>query len=128
MRNYLLYFFLLISIAACKKSSVANTTPNIDISTGTWRISYFLDEQIKTNNYSGYFFMFLSGGTFMAHGSTTIITGTWSQTGTRININFTNPAMTDLNGDWLKTEFTNSSIKLKNDNPSQNDLLYFEKN
>ncbi len=64
----------------------------------------------------------------MAHGSSTTITGTWSQTGTRININFSNAALSDLNGDWLKTEFTGTNIKLKDDSPSQDDQLYFVKN
>lgn len=128
MRKILFYSLLLISINACKKPGTTNAPAVIDISTGTWRISYFLDEQNKTNNYTGYYFMFLTGGTFMAHGSTDVITGTWSQTGTRININFTNPVMTDLNRNWLKTEFTGTSIKLKDDNPMQNDELYFIKN
>ena len=128
MRKIVFYLLLLISINACKKPGTTNSPAGIDISTGTWRISYFLDQQIKTSNYTGYYFMFLNGGTFMAHGSTNVITGTWSQTDTRIKINFTDPAMTDLNGDWLKTELTTSNIKLKNDSPSQNDELYFDKN
>lgn len=69
--------------------------------------------------------MFLTDGTFMAHGSTNVITGTWIQKGTSININFTDPSMTDLNGDWLKTELTNSSIKLKDNSTTQDDELYF---
>lgn len=72
--------------------------------------------------------MFLNGGTLMAHGSLTTITGTWSQTGTKININFANLPLNELNGDWLKTEFTNSIIKLKDDSPSQDDQLHFVKN
>ena len=127
MRNTLLYFLLFISIASCKKSGTTDE-PSVNISDGTWRISYFWDQQDKTSNYSSYYFMFLNGGTFMAHGSSTTITGTWSQTGTRININFSNPTMSDLNGDWLKTELTNSGIKLKDDSPSQDDQLHFVKN
>ncbi|MEJ8842277.1 hypothetical protein WG954_07770 [Lacibacter sp. H375] len=127
MRNTFLYILLFISITSCKKSGTTDQ-PSVDIKDGTWRISYFWDQQDKTSNYTNYYFMFLDGGTLMAHGSSTTITGTWSQTGTRININFSNPAMSDLNGDWLKTEFTNSGIKLKDDSPSQDDQLYFVKN
>lgn len=127
MRNTLLYFLLFISITSCKKSGTTDE-PSVDIKEGTWRISYFWDQQDKTSNYTSYYFMFLDGGTLMAHGSSNTYTGTWSQTATRININFSNPAMSDLTGDWLKTELTNSSIKLKDDSPSQDDQLYFVKN
>jgi hypothetical protein len=127
MRNTLLYFFLFFSIASCKKSGTTDN-PSVNISEGPWRISYFWDQQDKTSSYTGYYFMFLDGGTLMAHGSSTTLTGTWSQTGTRININFTNAPLNELNGDWLKTEFTGTSIKLKDDNPSQDDQLYFVKN
>ena len=127
MRQVLLYLLLFIFISSCKKGGTTDE-PTVDLSSGTWRISYFWDVQDKTSNYAGYYFMFLNGGTLMAHGNSTTITGTWSQTGTRININFTDPAMSDLNSDWLKTELTNSSIKLKDDSPSQDDQLYFVKN
>ena len=127
MRKTILYCCLFISLAACKKPGTTDET-SINISDGTWRISYFWDQGDKTSNYSSYYFMFLNGGTLMAHGSSTTITGTWSQTSTRININFSNPAMSDLNGDWLKTEFTNSGFKLKDDSPSQDDQLHFLKN
>ena len=78
MSKIVFYLLLLISINACKKPGITNGPVGIDISTGTWRISYFLDQQIKTSNYTGYYFMFLTGGTFMAHGSTNVITGTLS--------------------------------------------------
>lgn len=127
MRNVLLYLLLLINITGCKKAGTPDE-PTVDISSGTWRISYFWDVQDKTSNYSSYYFMFSNDGTLMAHGSSSMFTGTWSQTGTRININFSNPPVNDLNGDWLKTEFSTSGIKLKDDSPSQDDQLYFVKN
>ena len=127
MHKTILIAAVLTLLFSCSKSKTVNT-PSVNISDGTWRISYFWDQQDKTSNYSSYYFMFLNGGTFMAHGSSTTITGTWSQTGTRININFSNPTMSDLNGDWLKTELTNSGIKLKDDSPSQDDQLHFVKN
>ncbi len=119
-------FIFFVVFLSCKKETTNSN--NIDLGSGTWRISYFWDQGDKTSNYSSYYFMFLNGGTLMAHGSPTTITGTWSQTSTRININFSNPAMSDLNGDWLKTELTNSGFKLKDDSPSQDDQLHFVKN
>jgi len=127
MRNILLYSLLFICISSCKKSGTTDA-PSVNISDGTWRISYFWDQQDKTSNYTSYYFMFLEGGTFMAHGTSTTLIGTWSQTGTRININFAGAPLNELNGDWLKTEFTGNSIKLKDDNPSQDDQLHFAKN
>jgi hypothetical protein len=127
MRNTLLYLLLFISISSCKKGGTADE-PSVNISDGSWRISYFWDQQDKTSGYTSYYFMFLNGGTLMAHGSSTTLTGTWSQTGSRININFTNAPLNELNGDWLKTEFMGTSIKLKDDSPSQDDQLYFVKN
>jgi hypothetical protein len=127
MRIVLLYCLFVICIASCKKTG-AEADNDIDLSTGTWRISYFWDEQDKTTTYSSYYFMFLSDGTFMAHSNTNLVTGTWSQTSTRININFSSSPMNDLNGDWLKTELKSGSIKLKDDGASQDDQLYFAKN
>nr|WP_294904877.1 hypothetical protein [uncultured Lacibacter sp.] len=127
MRNTLLILLLATLLAACKKNGTENNNP-VDITSGTWRISYFWDVQDKTSAYSNYYFMFLNGGTFMAHGSSSTITGTWSQTETRININFSSTPLSELNGNWLKTELTTNSIKLKDDSPSQDGQLQFTRN
>ena len=127
MRYTLLILAFVLALTACKKPETDNNG-SIDITSGTWRINYFWDVQDKTSNYSSYYFMFLSDGSLMAHGTSTMYVGTWSQTGSRININFSTAPANDLNGDWLKTEFTNSSIKLKDDSPSQDDQLHLVKN
>jgi hypothetical protein len=127
MRHVLLYLLLFVFISSCKKGGTTDE-PTVDLSNGTWRISYFWDVQDKTSTYSSYSFMFESNGTFMAHSNTNMATGTWSQTSTRININFSGSPMNDLNGDWLKTELNSNSIKLKDDGASQDDKLYFVKN
>jgi hypothetical protein len=127
MRYTLLLIAFVFAFAACKKPETDNS-PSVDITSGTWRISYFWDVQDKTSNYSSFNFMFLSDGSLMAHGTSSMFTGTWSQTGSKININFASAPMNELNGEWLKTEFTGASIKLKDDNPSQDDQLYFVKN
>ncbi len=121
-----IFITLFVLHLSCKKETTSGT--NVDLGSGTWRISYYWDQADKTYNYTNYYFMFLSGGTLMAHGSSSTITGTWNQTDSRINITFSNPAVSDLNGNWLKTELTNSSIKLKNDSPTQDDQLHFVKN
>ena len=127
MRYTLLLIAFVTALAGCKKPGTENNE-NVDLTKDTWRISYFWDVTDKTSTYNGYYFMFQSDGSIMAHSTTTMYTGTWSQTNTRITINFTNAPANDLNGDWLKTEFTSNSVKLKDDSPSQDDQLHFIKN
>ena len=127
MRYTFLSLAFVLALAACKKPETENNG-SVDITAGTWRISYFWDVQDKTSAYSGYSIMFSSDGSLMAHGTSNMYTGTWSQTATRININFSTAPANELYGDWLKTEFTTNSIKLKDDSPSQDDQLYFVKN
>lgn len=125
--KFLVIVLLIISVSSCKKSSVDDSS-NVDITNGTWRISYYWDEKDETSDFSAYYFMFLSGGTFMAHNNTGAITGTWSVSGNRLIINMTDPFLSELNDDWLIIEKTTTSIKLKDDNPAQDDKLYFTKN
>lgn len=118
---------LLISFASCTRESVNNNTEALS---GTWRVNYYWDQKDETSNFAGYNFMFNSGGVLMAHGSSgSTITGTWSESSTKFTINFgSDPILSDLNGEWLKTERTGTVLKLKDDNPSQDDQLHFIKN
>lgn len=118
---------LTTSLFSCTKSS-DDTTNNVDLTNGTWRVSFYWDQKDETSNFSAFNFMFLSGGTFMAHNSAGAITGTWSLNSNKLNISFTDPLLSELNDDWLITEKTTTSIKLKDDNPAQDDQLYFTKN
>lgn len=125
--NILVILLLAATLFSCTKKS-DDPAPDVDITTGTWRISYYWDQKDETSNFSSYYFMFLSNGTFMAHDNSGAITGTWTVSGSKLNINFTNPLLSELNNDWLITEKTTTSIKLKEDNPAQDDKLYFTKN
>jgi len=118
---------LTTSLFSCTKTNV-DTSNNVDLTNGTWRVSYYWDQQDESSNFSAYYFMFLSNGTFMAHDNSGAVTGTWSISGSKLSINFTNPLLSELNNDWLITEKTTTSIKLKEDNPAQDDKLYFTKN
>lgn len=101
---------------------------NHDIS-GSWKISFYWDEKEETANFSDYYFMFNSGGTLMAHKGTLTYEGTWSETSTRFTINFGNdPVLSELNNEWVKLEESNTLLKLKDDNPAQDDELHFVKN
>lgn len=120
--------FLTASLFSCTKKPV-NDPAGPPLTTGTWRISYYWDKSDQTSNYNVYIFMFNTDGSFMAHTSSNMVTGTWSETGTRLTISFTSePVLSKINGNWLKTEKTATSIKLKDDNPAQDDQLFFMKN
>lgn len=122
------YTLLLFIVVSCTRESVnSNNTAALS---GTWRINYYWDQKDETSNFTSYYFMFNSGGILMAHTNTgSTINGTWSETSTKFTINFgSNPVLSDLNSEWLKTERTGTVIKLKDDNPSQDDQLHFIKN
>jgi maltose-binding protein MalE len=123
-----LYALLLFTVVSCKRESVNNN--NTEALSGTWRINYYWDQKDETSNFSSYNFMFNSGGQLMAHANSgAVVTGTWSETSTKFTINFgSDPVLSDLNSEWLKTERTGTVIKLKDDNPSQDDQLHFIKN
>lgn len=125
--------FTLLLISACltactKKKDATDNNTGADIKNGTWRISYYWDQKDETGNFSGQILMFLDGGTLMAHKGSAVVTGTWSQTSTKLIISFTDPVLSDLSNDWLITEKTSTSFKLKEDNPAQDDQLHLVKN
>jgi len=126
--KYLLITFLLAVIVSCsnKKDDTPSGEPNLK--DGTWRVSFYWDTKDETSNFSGYALMFGDGGVLMAHKGAAAVTGTWSQTSTKLIINFTDPVLSELNDDWLITEKSSTVIKLKDDNPGQDDQLHLTKN
>ncbi len=118
-----------ILLASCSKSedatNIVNQPNSID---GSWRISYYFDNTDETADFAGYTFSFNSNGQLTAANGTNTITGTWSQTSSKLVISFgTDPFMSELNDDWLIEEKTSNSIKLKDDNPAQDDRLQFSR-
>jgi len=95
----------------------------------SWKVSFYWDEQDETSNFSEYYFMFNSGGRLMAHKGSETHIGTWSETSTNLSINFGNtPVLSDLNNDWIKLEDGFAILKLRDDNPAQDDEVHFVKN
>jgi hypothetical protein len=125
-----LFFILLLPvlIASCTKEKRTGTTTNTDLKNGTWRINYYWDQKDETGNFSGYILMFTDGGVLMAHKGAAVATGTWSETSNKLIINFSDPVLSKLNDDWLVTEKTATTIKMKDDNPAQDDQLHLVKN
>jgi hypothetical protein len=124
--KYMILFsaFLLFSCSNKKEDSPAT----VNVKDGTWRISYYWDEKDETGDFSGYALMFGDGGVLMAHKGSAMFTGTWSQPSGKLIINFSDPVLSELNDDWQITETTNTLIKLKDDNPAQDDVLHLSKN
>lgn len=118
---------LALSLNSCTKDSTTdptNTTPP----TGQWRIHYFWDEKDETTDFSEYTFDFQSGGVLKASKGLIFVNGTWSETTTKFIIDFgTDPVLSELNDDWLKIDKSATFIKLKDDNPAQDDELHFTK-
>lgn len=125
----LILLSVLLSFFSCTTKKAPAPDTNVTITTGTWRISFYFNSTDETGNFSAYSFMFNNDGSFMAHTNTSMVTGTWSETSTKLTINLgTDPVLSKLNHNWLKTEKTSSSLKLKDDNPSSNEQVYFVKN
>lgn len=143
MRKLLLVGSLMLAMVSCKKDDIKQKE-NIEsqVSTGTWKISYFSDSGVnETANFNGYNFEFKSDGTLTASNGTNTYNGTWSVTDSNssddspndldfnINFNLTND-FEDLNDDWDIISHTDSKLEL-NDVSGGNggtDLLTFTKN
>lgn len=119
---------LLSSTCSKKDDDLVTAGAGGDIS-GTWRISMYWDEKDETADFVGYTFQFNSNGQLAATKGAVTVTGSWTETGSKLIVNFGSHAvLSELNDDWLKVEKTNASIKLKDDNPAQDDRLEFVKN
>lgn len=109
--------------------SCSNSDDNTNITgtpEGNWRISLYWDETDETSDFNGYTFTFGQNNILTATNGTTTKTGTYSQSSTKLVIDFgTDLLFGELNDDWLIVEKTNSSLKLKDDNPAQDDRLEF---
>jgi hypothetical protein len=98
--------------------------------TGNWKVSLYYDNsKDETYKFSGYTFIFNSSGVLSAINGGTTVNGTWTETGSKLVIDFgAHPVLSDMNDDWLREEKTAASIKLKDDNPARDEKLQFVKN
>lgn len=117
---------VLLQATSCSNDDDSNSSTT-DYS-GSWKVSYYFDNTDETSHFTGYIFSFNNTGVLTASNGTTTANGTWSQTSSKLIIDFgTTPNFSDLNDDWLILEKTANSIKLKDDNPAQDDQLNFLK-
>lgn len=116
------FVFLVMILSACSKDDTPASAQ------GSWRISYYFDTGDETQKFNGYTFSFNPGSQLVATNGSNTVTGTWSETSSKLIISFgSTPVFDDLNDDWLVEEKTATSIKLKEDNPLQDDKLHFTK-
>lgn len=124
----LVLFFTTLQSASCSKSDdvVTNSTGT---PAGTWRVSLYWDGKDETYKFTGYNFTFSPGGQVSATNGSSTVTGTWSESSSRLILNFgTDPLFSKISDDYLKEEKTNVSIKLKDDNPLKDEKVQFVKN
>ena len=124
----LVTLFTTLQSSTCSKSDdlVANTTGT---PSGTWRVSLYWDSGDETYKFSGYNFTFSNGGTVTATNGTTTVSGVWSESSSRMTLDFgADLLFKKISDDYLKEEKTIASIKLKDDNPLKDEKVQFVKN
>jgi len=123
-------------------TSSTQTTVQDNVSSGTWRITNFIDSGTdETNHFTNYNFTFNSSGVLNANNGTNNYDGTWSITDSNsnddsqddldfnINFNLTND-FEDLNDDWDFISQSATKIELIDISGGNGgtDYLTFEKN
>jgi len=127
--------FIEDSIDDCNTNSSGGNADLVAILTsGTWRINYFFDNQDETSNYSGFNFTFNANGTTSAMKNATTINGTWlaymDSGNQKLDLGFDGVTLDEIEEDWRVIEFTSTNIRLKHisGGDGSTDYLYFTKN
>ncbi len=128
--------FLVLVAGACSNSNddnnpAGNLPDVLTDGTGLWKVSYYWDkDKDETSDFAGYTFNFKSNGVLEAVKSGVTTTGTWQHNSSSnkliINIGTTKP-LTNATDDWLIQERNDNLIKLRDDNTTQLEELYFQK-
>ena len=131
---YPLIILMIVTFDSCKKDDNTSSTPGVVqiVTNGTWRITNFVEStENKTADFAGYTFSFNSNGQLIALLSGVNTTGSWgwddSNTKFHISIGSIKP-LSDLTGDWLILEKSETLISLKNDNSAKNEQVAFARN
>ena len=118
------------SITQCGANSGSTDTFISVITSGTWRVTYYFDDEDETADYQGYVFTFNTNNTITIVKNLQTFTGTWSfyedDGVTVFEINFSDSELSNLADDWELLEFSNSLIELKDDD--NDEYLTFTKN
>lgn len=132
-----IFLSIALFFGACKKddnssSSGNSTNVSANITSGSWRVSYFSESgDDYTADFSGYVFVFATGGQLTATKSGVTTNGTWSRDDSsnklRLTI-FSSAPHEKISDDWVVVENSSSMIKLNDDNPARTDILHFIRN
>lgn len=99
------------------------------LTSGSWRVSYYFDDEEETDDFTGYVFAFSSNNTIQVVKNSTSYTGTWSfyeDDGVDVfDIQFDDPILNELSEDWELLEFSTTLIQLKDD--GNDEYLSFSK-
>jgi hypothetical protein len=118
------------SISQCGTNSGSTDTFISVITSGTWRVTYYFDDEEETADYQGYVFTFNANNTITVVKNAITYTGTWSfyeDDGVAIfEINFSDSELSELADDWELLEFSNTLVELKDD--GNDEYLTFTKN
>ncbi len=128
---------LFLIASGCDKSD-DDLPSNSDITqmlTGNgWKVSWYWDkDKNETNDFSGYVFYFRDNGAFESIGNGSTVIGTWQTTsndGSQRLVIFSGSSikpLSDLDDDWIITDRSDSEIKLKDDNDTHLEELFFVK-
>jgi hypothetical protein len=121
--------FTTLQSSSCSKKDDVAVINNTTAIAGTYRISFYWDKKDETSDFAGYNFSFGSGGQATATKGSTTVKGTWSESSSKFIIDFgTDAVLSELNDDWQIVEKSATTIKLKEDNPLQDDQVTFIKN
>jgi hypothetical protein len=118
------------SISQCGTNSGSTDTFISVITSGTWRVTYYFDDEEETADYQGYVFTFNANNTITVVKNAITYTGTWSfyeDDGVDVfEINFADSELSELADDWELLEFSNTVVELKDD--GNDEYLTFTKN
>jgi hypothetical protein len=108
------------AIGQCGTNSGSNNDFVTVLTSGTWRVSYYFDDEDETDDFNGYVITFSSNNTIQVVKNSTSYTGNWSfyeDDGVDVfDIQFNDPLLNELSDDWELLEFSSTLIQLKDDN------------
>jgi hypothetical protein len=104
------------------------------IQSGTWEVSYFMDDTNQTANYTTYNFTFNANGSISIVSGATTFTGQWlayvDNNENTFEIDFPSVQLEELSDDWEIIEYSPTQIRLKDVSSGNGatDFLTFTKN
>ena len=116
----LLLLSSLLSFSSCSPSFDYLSNTQEIVSSGTWSVGYFFADADKTVAFKNYAFHFNNGGALAIDGASNLVTGTWQVAKDiegadvmHLEVNTTDAALQQLNGDWKVTDKNTVNIALK---------------